>query len=138
MTVATSLIMEQASNPGASWDGTAGPQWLGSVVNQECTLHQVAPYIGKMKSSMAAALISAFAQPGQTVYDPFCGSGTVALEAWLAGCNVVANDLNPYGYVLTMAKLLPPRSADAAISEIGSRAKDIPAAARQVDLRKVP
>jgi len=27
--------------------------WKGSVIGEECSLHQIAPYIGKMKSSMA-------------------------------------------------------------------------------------
>src|SRR6266481_920450 len=78
--------------------------WSGSAQNSESTFHQLSPYIGKTKSSMAASLVSQFTHRGDLVYDPFSGSGTVALEAWLAGRHVVANDLSPYANLLTRAK----------------------------------
>ncbi len=34
-------------------------------------------------------------KPGQTILDPFCGSGTVLQEALLAGINAIGTDLNP-------------------------------------------
>src|ERR1044071_6719373 len=80
-------------------------EWEGSVAYQESTLHQLSPYIGKMKSSMARTLIDIFTNKGQTIYDPYCGSGTVALEAWILGRNIIANDLSPYAYILSQAKL---------------------------------
>src|SRR5258708_32902500 len=69
--------------------------WEGSALLVESTLHQLSPYIGKLKSSIASSLISQFSEPGDLLYDPFSGSGTVALEAWMAGRNVVATDLSP-------------------------------------------
>src|SRR5713226_7196222 len=84
--------------------------WTGSALKNESTFHQLSPYIGKLKSSIAASLISQFTNSGDLVYDPFSGSGTVALEAWAANRRVVANDLSPYAYVLTRAKLFPPQS----------------------------
>jgi hypothetical protein len=33
--------------------------WKGSVIGQETTLHQLSPYIGKMKSIMASSLVLA-------------------------------------------------------------------------------
>ena len=99
--------------------------WQGSAMHIESTLHQMAPYIGKMKSSMAAALVNRFSAKSETVYDPFCGAGTVALEAWAAGRNVIASDLNPYAVVLTKAKLFPPLNAEKAITEISNTEKEI-------------
>lgn len=87
-------------------------KWSGSSMYTECTLHQISPYIGKVKSTIASSLVTEFSNPGQTVYDPFCGSGTVALEAWIHGRNVIANDLSPYAHLLTQAKLFPARSED--------------------------
>jgi len=84
--------------------------WSGSSMYTECTLHQISPYIGKVKSTIASTLVKEFSKSGQTVYDPFCGSGTVALEAWLHGRHVVANDLSPYAHLLTQAKLFPART----------------------------
>jgi hypothetical protein len=70
-------------------------------------LHQLAPYIGKLKTSIAGTLLSNFSKPGDIAIDPFCGSGVVPLEALLAGRGVVANDISPYAATLTRAKLFP-------------------------------
>ena len=113
-------------------------RWQGSAVNNETCLHQLSPYIGKTKSTMAGALISAFTLPGDTVYDPFCGSGTIALEAWKQGRNVVANDLNPYAYVLTRGKLEPPCSLESAHKEIDRIRPEVKKLHAQVDLRRTP
>ena len=112
--------------------------WNGSVASEESTLHQLSPYIGKMKSKMAFSLISEFTRKGMTLYEPYCGSGTVALEAWAAERNVIAIDLNPYAVTLTRGKLFPLLSLEnayAEIDEFARRAKDL---ARTVDLRKIP
>src|SRR3954470_13785945 len=91
---------------------TFGRDWSGSAQQNETTLHQLSPYIGKLKSSIAGSLISQFTQAGDVVYDPFSGSGTVALEAWIAGRNVIANDYSPYAALLSRAKLFPLGSLD--------------------------
>jgi len=112
--------------------------WAGSALKDESTFHQLSPYIGKIKSSMAASLVSQFTRRGDTIYDPFSGSGSVALEAWASGRNIIANDLSPYAYLLTRAKLSPYRSLELAFHDIelcGSEATEI---TREVDLRRVP
>src|SRR5690349_9941788 len=81
--------------------------WGGSALKVESTLHQLSPYIGKIKSSIAASLIRQFTRKGDVVYDPFSGSGTVCLESWLNGRIAIANDLSPYALVLSKAKLFP-------------------------------
>ncbi len=112
--------------------------WRGSALKSESTLHQLSPYIGKIKSSMAASLVGQFTQKGELVYDPFSGSGTVALEAWAAGRRVIANDLSPYAALLSKAKLFPYVSAEKAFADIEEASKAVDRAARQVDLRSVP
>src|SRR5438067_13116027 len=74
-------------------------RWAGSAWQTESTFHQLSPYIGKTKSSMAAALLQEYAKPSEVVCDPFSGCGTFALEAWMAGCHVLANDLSPYAHL---------------------------------------
>ena len=112
--------------------------WAGSAQNDESTLHQLSPYIGKLKSSIAASLVSQFTNSGDLVYDPFSGSGTVALEAWAAGRPVIANDLSPYAYVLTRAKLYPPRTLRGALRCIEDADREAIQLRDDVDLRKVP
>src|SRR3989442_14881114 len=81
--------------------------WTGSAWQIESTLHQLSPYIGKIKSTMASSLIHQYTKPGDVVCDPFSGCGTVAFESWIAGRHVIANDLSPYAVLLTHAKLFP-------------------------------
>ncbi len=112
--------------------------WHGSFNSRESTLQQLSPYVGKMKSGMAEVLVNLYSKPGDTVLDPFSGSGVVPLEAVLAGRRAWGNDLSPYAYVLTRGKLDVPGSEIAAIR----KAKDLIGAVEQeapsVDLTNTP
>lgn len=112
--------------------------WAGSALKAESTLHQLSPYIGKLKSSIAGSLIAQFTEEDDIIYDPFSGSGTVAFEAWAAGRNIVANDLSPYAALLTRAKLFPYRSLIEAKRDIKKLAVEAEAERLRVDLRRVP
>ena len=92
----------------------APQHWRSSCTHTECTLHQVSPYIGKLKSRIAADLITAYTKPGDLVADVFCGSGTIPLEAMRLGRRVFASDTNPYAMVLTRGKLLAPDDIETA------------------------
>jgi site-specific DNA-methyltransferase (cytosine-N4-specific) len=46
-------------------------------------------------------------EPGDTVFDPFSGSGTTATEARLHGLNAVATDINPFACLLSRTKAKP-------------------------------
>ncbi len=109
--------------------------WAGSALKNESTLHQLSPYIGKLKSSIAASLVSQFTDQGDLIYDPFSGSGTVALEAWAAKRRVIANDLSPYAHVLTQAKVFPPHSLEEALESIEKASVEAIARRDGVDLR---
>ena len=112
--------------------------WSGSAWQSESTFHQLSPYIGKTKSSIAASLIARYSRKGDVVYDPFSGCGTVAFEAWLAGRNVIANDLSPYANVLTNAKLFPYLSLDDALGDLDQVSEKAMAEQERWDLRTVP
>jgi hypothetical protein len=95
---------------GSCLDSPCPESWSKSVVYSESTLHQIAPFIGKLKSSIACDLVKRYSRKGQTIYDPFSGSTSIGLEAWTLGRNVIANDLSPYASLLARAKLHPPAS----------------------------
>ena len=64
-------------------------------VNQYLT-HWIYPYKGKFHPQMIRALLNVLdLQPGETVLDPFIGSGTTALESQLLGVNCVGVDVSP-------------------------------------------
>lgn len=112
--------------------------WTGSAWQTESTFHQLSPYIGKTKSSMAASLVEQFTKRGDVVYDPFSGCGTFAFEAWAAGRHVVANDLSPYANLLTRAKLFPYRSLEQARRDLERMAEGVALRRTDPDLRSVP
>lgn len=81
-------------------------------------LHQVAPYIGKLRPALARRLVTSYTQEGEWVWDPFCGCGTIPLECRLLGRHVIAGDVNPYASTVTAAKLAAPASADEALCQL--------------------
>lgn len=64
-------------------------------VNQYLT-HWIYPYKGKFHPQMIRALLNIIGlKQGDTVLDPFSGSGTTALEAQLLGINFIGIDISP-------------------------------------------
>lgn len=58
----------------------------------------------RMHRAIARIVIAAATQPGERVLDPFCGSGTVVLEAMVAGRHAAGVDLNPLSAPLVSVK----------------------------------
>lgn len=112
--------------------------WAGSAWQTESTFHQLAPYIGKTKSSMAASLVTQYTKPGDVFCDPFSGCGTFAFEAWLAGRHVIANDLSPYAKLLTRAKLFPYQTIGEALQDFEAMLHQVIRCRATPDLRRVP
>jgi SAM-dependent methyltransferase len=64
-------------------------------VNQYLT-HWIYPYKGKFHPQMVRAILNIIGlRPGQTVLDPFVGSGTTPLEAMLLGIRSIGIDASP-------------------------------------------
>lgn len=64
-------------------------------VNQYLT-HWIYPYKGKFHPQMIRALLNIIGlEQGDTVLDPFLGSGTTAVEAQLLGINCIGIDISP-------------------------------------------
>ncbi len=112
--------------------------WSGSCLAMESTLHQLSPYIGKIKSTFARKLIATYTKPRDVVLDPFAGSGTVILESLIAGRQAIANDINPYAITLIKAKMFPPNSLDEAIKNVKYYISLSKKQINEVDLEEVP
>jgi len=67
-------------------------------------LHSIAPYVGRMKPAFAYWLVRICSRRGDIVLDPFCGIGTVPLEADLHGRLAIGMDVNPYAVIVSKAK----------------------------------
>ena len=70
-------------------------------------VHGFHAYPARAHPVTARRLVEAFAPEQGLVLDPFCGSGTVLIEAMLAGRNALGSDLNPLAVMLARAKTHP-------------------------------
>lgn len=112
--------------------------WHGSFNGRESTLQQLSPYVGKLKSGMVQVLLDQFSKPGDVVLDPFCGSGVVPLEALLCGRVGWANDLSPYAYTVTRAKLEAPTSMLTAVERARQLLDEVDRRSIRIKLEDVP
>lgn len=116
----------------------SAPQWWKTpCTHEECSLHQLAPYIGKIKSKIAGDLVERYSKPGDLIIDPFAGAGTIPLEAAIRKRRTFAADISPYAYVLSKAKLSPPKTLQDAISTAEEALLEA-AALPKPDLRAAP
>lgn len=112
-------------------------KWQFPATSSECTFHQLSPYIGKLKSTIAKDLILQYSKPDDLIADVFCGSGTVPLEAARLGRQVYASDVSPYATVLTKGKLFAPDTVEKALVA-AERLLQAAAKLPGPDLRSVP
>ena len=68
-------------------------------------LHVMDKYPAKMIPQMARFLIEEASEPGGTVLDPFCGTGTVVRESLSLRRNAIGLDVNPLATLFTRAKV---------------------------------
>jgi len=69
--------------------------------------HNLHRYSGKYIPQIAKKAIELISKPGETILDPYVGSGTTILEAALTGRNAIGVDLNPLAVLITSAKVRP-------------------------------
>ena len=67
--------------------------------------HNSFRYPAKFHPPVARALIEQFSEPGQTVLDPFCGSGTALVEGLAIGRSAVGTDIDPLAVLVASAKV---------------------------------
>ena len=112
--------------------------WQGSFNGRESTLHQLSPYVGKLKSGMVNVLIRLYSEPGDTILDPFSGSGVVPFQAVLMQRRALANDLSLYAYVLTRGKLETPEFEAEALTMAATLVEAVEKQVPSVDVKNVP
>ena len=66
--------------------------------------HGFHSYAGRMHPSTARAAIAAWSTPGQRILDPFCGSGTVLVEAMAAGRSALGIDASPLAVLIAKVR----------------------------------
>ncbi len=82
---------------------------LESLFRVDATLeraltHGFHSYAGRLHPSIARGAIARFAPPGGRVLDPFCGSGTVVVEAMACGRVGVGRDASPLALAIARVR----------------------------------
>ena len=82
-----------------SWSEDALPQ-----ADRTKHVHALHPYLGKFIPQLVETFLHRHFEPGDRVYDPFCGSGTTLVEANAFGADAVGCDVSAFNCLLTRVK----------------------------------
>lgn len=105
ITFAKSYSIE-GSTPNKTWQNHLETN-VDNAIKKESkyVTHGIHTYKGKFYPQLAKSLINiSGVKEGSLILDPFCGSGTVLLEAKLNGFKSVGSDLNPLAIKISNAK----------------------------------
>lgn len=78
--------------------------WDFVEANTSYLTHSIHPYPAKFIPQIPNTLIQALSSYGETILDPFCGSGTTLVEARRLGRYAVGVDANPLACLISQAK----------------------------------
>lgn len=67
-------------------------------------VHRLHPYLGKYIPQLVEVFLRKYFRPGQTVLDPFSGSGTTLVQANELGVNAIGFDISAFNVLLATAK----------------------------------
>lgn len=67
-------------------------------------VHRLHPYLGKYIPQLVEIFLRKYFQPGQTVVDPFSGSGTTLVQSNELGINSIGYDISAFNALLCQAK----------------------------------
>jgi len=67
-------------------------------------VHRLHPYLGKFIPQLVEIFLRKYFKHGQTVIDPFCGSGTALVQANELGINSIGFDISEFNVLLTKVK----------------------------------
>ncbi len=68
-------------------------------------VHRLHPYLGKFIPQLVEIFLRKYFSAGQTVLDPFCGSGTTLVQANELGINSIGFDISEFNVLLCRAKV---------------------------------
>ena len=93
------------------WENSNDPNLLAAA------RYEIARSVARSKGEAAptepAAVLEYLNRQAQPIYDPFCGGGSIPLEAQRLGLRAVGSDLNPVAVLITKALIeLPPKFAN--------------------------
>lgn len=98
--------------------------------------HTIHPYPAKFIPQIPNTLIQELSSLGETVLDPFCGSGTTLVEARRLGRHAVGVDANPLACLISRAKANPITETEA--ESLAQLAEEIDLLAQRTFIGRLP
>ena len=93
------------------WENSSDPDLLAEARYE--IARSVARSNGAAAPTAPAAVLDYLNRQAKPLYDPFCGGGSIPLEAQRLGLRAVGSDLNPVAVLITKALIeLPPQFAN--------------------------
>ena len=93
------------------WENSSAPDLLAEARYE--IAKSVARSNGETAPKEPAAVLNYLNRQAKPIYDPFCGGGSIPLEAQRLGLRAVGSDLNPVAVLITKALIeLPPKFAN--------------------------
>ena len=127
-------------NPGLPYAEAIEPlekvDWDFVDANTGYLTHSIHPYPAKFIPQIPNTLIQELSSVGETIFDPFCGSGTSLIEARRLGRHAVGVDANPLACLISRVKASPISDSEAAV--LAQLAVEIDQAAQATSLGKLP
>jgi site-specific DNA-methyltransferase (cytosine-N4-specific) len=96
---------------------------LDKIRDKNYLTHNFYPYPAKFIPQFPRKIISSLSRKGETVLDPFCGSGTTLVEAKLLGRNSIGVDVNPIATLVSKVKTTV--LSDAQLTKVKRTASEI-------------
>jgi DNA modification methylase len=100
---------------------------LNDKESKALSMHNLVRFPAKLHPPFVKWAIERYTKPGSIVLDPFCGCGTVVLEATLKGRRAVGFDVDPYSAYIADAKCNPPskKAFDAVVTRLKNSLADL-------------
>jgi len=101
--------MEQSKLPEFDSENSAKlvDDWTFAKEDTKYMTHGLHSYPARMIPQVARKLILRYSKEGETVWDPFCGSGSALVESMLTNRASIGTDLNPFAVFLSKVKTTP-------------------------------